>query len=326
MDKFGLLAKRDIFGIILPGIIVVLVITFVISGTLNLIGSSIDLASLLSQQFLLSLLLFVAAYLVGSLLRLVASDDVDKEASKNILNNWEKAYSKHDADIAAYKKCHVELAVGKDVPSVPEGFDDWLWRIDQFPYAGWQNRKWQALNFRDVLNFYRENYKEGMWPSNSLFSKSFFNYCKLVIAKNNRELTDEVNMAEGLTRFFAGTVLALRISNWLLGFFLVLHISFAFIEWFFHLPITADISRWQIFYFSLTTILLLVLLWVQRRIVDRFRFVRLKEAETVYHSFYLCTGNIPEREKASTNQELKAKANVYDSKPKQSHRSTRAPI
>lgn len=297
MDQFGLLAKRDIFGIILPGTIVVLVITFIILGTFNLLGSPIDLTSLLSQQFLLSLLLFVGAYLVGNLLRLVASDNVDKESSRNALKRWKKVFQTiFERNTAEYDKCHVELAKGNDVFSVPEGFDDWLWRIDQFPYAVWQNRKWQTLGFHDMLNFYRENYKTGMWPNNgALFSKSFFNYCKLVVVKNNRELTDEVNSAEGLTRFFAGTVLALRISNWLLAVFLLLHVLFVFVVWLFHLPLATDMLKWQIqgVYFCLATISMFALLWIQQRIISRFRFVRLKEAETVYNAFYLCVGSNP---------------------------------
>ncbi|MGC1374801.1 MAG: hypothetical protein WA821_01170 [Anaerolineales bacterium] len=296
MDQLGLLAKRDIFGIILPGIIVVLVITFVALGTLNLLGVPIDLASLSSQQFLLSLLLFVVAYLVGNLLRLVASDKADEKSGKKSLKEWEKVFPvQFEKNAGEYDKCHAELAMGNDVLSVPEGFDDWLWRKDQFPYAVWQNRKWQVQGFREVLNFYRENYKTGMWPNNGAFPKSFFNYCKLVIAKSNKELTDEVNSAEGLTRFLAGTVEALRISKWLFIAFLLLHVLFAFVVWLFHLPLAPDMLKWQIqgVYFCLATISIFALLWIQQQIISHFRFVRLKEAETVYNAFYLCAGSNP---------------------------------
>jgi len=101
-------------------------------------------------------------------------------------------------------------------------------------------------------------------------------------------------MAECLTRFFAGTVIALRLSARLLGVTLIPHFIIVAalglapmlgMKLYFS-PSPAE-STFQGFYFVFTFALIFALQWMSRQIVNRFREVRLKEAETVYHAFYL---------------------------------------
>lgn len=294
MEQLRPLGRRDIFGILLPGAILVFIGAYVLFGVLVLLDSPVQ--DLLRHEFLLTAVLLVAAYLVGSLLRLFAADDVDKKSSKYLLKEWYKehqARNKHGF-MSNFEKYKAQLMKGGDVSDVPDGFDEWLWRTDEFPYPAWQNRMWRSHGFHEALNFFQDNYKTSMWSENRASPKSFFNYCKLVIIGGGGPLADEVNMAEGLTRFFAGTVAALRLSTWVLGvaliaqLFLVAAPMFA-PRWGIGLAFPADAEEWtfQGFYFVFTIALILASQWVCRLIVKRFRHLRLKETETVYHAFYL---------------------------------------
>jgi hypothetical protein len=100
-----------------------------------------------------------------------------------------------------------------------------------------------------------------------------------------------VNTAEGLTRFFAGTFIGLRLSIWLLLVSLLVQmlaiVGLAFAP-------SAGISialapDWgtQSIHLALSLALVFVLIWMCRRIAGRFRGIRHKEAETVFHAFYL---------------------------------------
>ena len=88
MDSLKSLGKKDIFGIILPGTILVLISAYGFWGVLELL--QLPVGDLLKYEFLLTIILFVTAYLIGSLLRLFAADDIDKESSKYALKDWSK--------------------------------------------------------------------------------------------------------------------------------------------------------------------------------------------------------------------------------------------
>ena len=130
-----------------------------------------------------------------------------------------------------------------------------------------------------------------MWSGRKASPKSFFNYCKLAVINGGGGLADEVNAAEGLTRFFAGTVVALRMSIWMLVAVLIAQLGFAVV-----LTVRSQLgikSAFSVqlafhgFHFLLNLAIVLALQWVRRRIINRFRYVRLSEAGTVYHAFYL---------------------------------------
>jgi hypothetical protein len=299
MEQFKPLGRRDIFGIVLPGAIVVFACAYTIFGVLVLLGLKSWIANLLGQEFLLSLVLFVAAYLVGSLLRLFAADDVDNQSSDYLKEAWQQ---EHQAEITSgdiseldYKERQRQLANSSDPVEVPVEFDDWLWRVEKFPYPVWQKRKWQAHGLKEVLEFFQDNHKSSMWPENGTLQDfpsptTFFNYCKLVVISSGGGLADEVDMAESLTRFFAGTVAALRLSAWLLGAALVTQVLLT-AAWFFASSqgITFTLAEWKFqgFYSAATIALMFAMQRMTRQIVIRFRKVRLKEAGTVYHAFYL---------------------------------------
>ena len=290
MERFKPLGARDLFGILLPGVILVLISAYALSGIVVLL--QLPIGDLLAQEFLLTAILFVVAYLVGSILRLVAADDVDKKSSQYLLQAWRK---KHEAALPGYpaefEKEKAELAKGNDVTAdISSGFDDWLWRSDDFPYVAWQTRLWRSHGFGDILNFFQENYKASMWSEHST-SKVFFNHCKLVVIDSERVLADEVNRAEGLTRFLAGTVTAAHLSIRFLWIVFTLALVMVALASASRLGIISSLLldwKFPIFYVVFSLFLILVLQWIRHSIIRRFRHVRQKEAEVVYEAFYLC--------------------------------------
>ena len=293
MDQFKPLGRRDIFGILLPGAILVLIGAYVLFGSLVLLRLPVN--SLLEHEFLVTAIFFVVSYLLGSLLRLFAADDVDRRSSKYLVNAWhrERRARNLSTSTPGFVKYRAELAGGDNVSDVlPGGFDEWLFCVDEFPYPALQNRTWQAHGPREVLGFFRGKYRTCMWSKARTSPKDFLNYCKLVVIRGGGPLADEINMAEGLTRFFAGAMIALRLSTWLLGVALVVAQLPLVVATILasrqgdQLDSVADV-RIQGFYFVLTLVLLIASRWMCHQIVKRFRRVRTKEATTVYNAFYL---------------------------------------
>jgi hypothetical protein len=311
MNELRLLGRRDLFGILLPGTIVIFVVAYSLFGALKWFGLPVPIA-LLKQQFLMSFLIFVAAYLVGSILRLYAADDVDEEASKSQMKTWWAKLNSTDKgsifeELLPVKKnkpkslqavlrqelqkrvqgIQKELSRGTEVTSFPIMFDAWCWRVEEFPYPVWQYRKWIAHGLREIFDFYWNNHRDSIWSAESASPKSFFNFCKLVVIRKRGGLAEEIDIAEGLTRFFAGTALALKVA------FGILFVSFVlFLSWsvFVESPIV-DLGnrngRFRFLYLVTTVVFGSALLLIYRWIVKRFRQVRLKEAGMVYNAFYL---------------------------------------
>jgi hypothetical protein len=289
---FKTLGRRDIFGILLPGMTPVLIGAYSLYAALA--PFHLPVADILKQEFLVTVLLFASAYLVGSLLRLFAADRVDERSSRYLLEAWQKEYRGSIAKgyELEFKKRMMEFLKGDDVAEIPIGFDDWLWLADKFPYVAWQNRFWRSYGFQEVLDFFQQNHKTKMWSQSQASPKSFFNYCKLVINDGGGTLADEVNTAEGATRFFAGTFTGMRLSVWLLVIsFLVQLLVIVGLT----LAQRAGSSitlvlDWtvQSIHLALSLVLIFALLWMCRQIIVRFRTIRQKEAETVFHAFYLC--------------------------------------
>jgi hypothetical protein len=261
----------------------------------------LEVSGLLDQEFLVAFLIFVFAYLVGSVLRLFAADDVDRESSRYLEEAWRKLPEAEGADKEKYEEYKTMLEEGGDGSGVPDELDEWLWRVDEFPYPAWQNRKWQVHGPKEVLDFFSD-YKASLWSGKDTSPKSFFNYCKLVALKEGGLIAAEIDLAEGLTRFFAGTVVALKTSMWLMAVFLFFQAVFAAVLGFVGIPgVQWDpaMQSFQVFFFGLTVVLVTALWWIRRQIVIRFRTVRLGEVDKVYYAFYLVSKGSDDKHESS---------------------------
>lgn len=142
-----------------------------------------------------------------------------------------------------------------------------LWSIERFPYIGYVG----DLILRDlsdhsgpVYEFYKQvweprNRKEG--------NRRFFNFCKTMLMRDNNQLTVmELYTAESINRYISGMFYSLSISF----IFILITIPFQ--------------SK-----FEIIIILLLVLLsylTALLNILSRFRFIRIKEVQTLFDACY----------------------------------------
>ncbi|MGC1376250.1 MAG: hypothetical protein WA821_08510 [Anaerolineales bacterium] len=318
---FSSLGKRDIFGILMPGILPVLIGAYALYAALLPFQTQVSVqsspqspvADILGQGFLITVLIFASAYLVGSLLRLFAADAVDDESGEHLLNEWEKEHEKKnyksvfDEIMGKFLKKHEKkdyesvfeeimgkLLNGDDAPGIPPDFDGWLWAKDKFPYSAWLNRSWGSYGFQDILDFFQKNHKAKMWPQShdQESPKSFFNYCKLAVIDGGGTLADEVNTAEGNTRFFAGTMVGMKLSSRVLELSIIFQAIVIIAKVAFAQRAGIDITwvlDWttQSIHLALSFLLITALLQMCGQITKRFRTIRQKEVKTVFHAFYL---------------------------------------
>ncbi|TEU18633.1 MAG: hypothetical protein E3J21_05420 [Anaerolineales bacterium] len=151
MDIFKL-GARDIFGIVLPGAVLLFVILYVfwsLPATLGL--PALDVSLLKDQGFLLSIVFFIASYLLGYLLRLEPVSRVDKESSDYRLEEWRRRKENQFSE-KAFKQLLDQMRRGEDVSDIPAEFDHWLWRAERFPYPVWYLRRAASSYPHEILS------------------------------------------------------------------------------------------------------------------------------------------------------------------------------
>lgn len=310
MDIFKL-GARDIFGIVLPGAVLLFVIIYVfwsLPATLGL--PALDVSLLKDQGLLLSIVFFVASYVLGYLLRLGTADQVDKESSECLLKEWRRRKENQDFE-NDFKSLLNELREGKDFEEsfeqlsdqmrqrkhvsdsdIRTAFEDWLWRAEPFPYLIWYLRR-ATLNYPHAILKFFNQYRRfmGLVPDSPLVAgKRFFSYCKLAITKEDSVLREEINAAEGNTRFLVGTYSALRLSFWIFVIFLVVQLIAMAVLHTGGVSV-ADLARSHLASFALSTLLLIAgSRAAQIHIKRHFRKLRLRETDIVYDAFYLVCG------------------------------------
>lgn len=283
MDVFKL-GLRTILGIILPGAILVMAFLYGVWNFTYILIQPKDSFSWSEIQLFLSFIpLFIISYLLGNWMRLEAADKIDKKSSKYLLKGHVQPGSANEKELENAKR---ELTTKKDYENVniPKGFDQWIFRREEFPYPLWELRKFQIYHPREVFNFFK-SYRDCMVNPEKQGSKEFFNYCKMVILDSDKQsLKEEVQYAEGITRFFAGTYTALQYSSWILLLSALITFTFLYISLFTDKAFTSYNLSVHVF---IPFLLALAMYFMNQKIIHRFRLLRLKEVDTVYEAFYL---------------------------------------
>jgi hypothetical protein len=135
-----------------------------------------------------------------------------------------------------------------------------LWATEDFPYIGWIGESCKLYLPPEAQAFY-----ERVWANRKQDgpNKQFFNYCKILIVANDERSANEIYAAESVTRYISGMFYAL-----ILSFVSIL------------LPTIPRYLSGQ----SITGIGLLLVAYFLAIvvIVQHFRFIRIKEVETVF--------------------------------------------
>ena len=141
MDFFKL-GARNIFGIVLPGTVLLFVIIYVFWSLLTTLGlpPPLDVSLLKDQELLLSIVFLVASYVLGYLLRLGTTNPVDKESSECRLKEWRRQKENQTFE-EHFKQLLAQMRRGEDVSYIPTEFDHGVWRAEPFPYPVWYLKK-----------------------------------------------------------------------------------------------------------------------------------------------------------------------------------------
>ena len=108
-----------------------------------------------------------------------------------------------------------------------------------------------------------------------------------MISKEDSVLREEINAAEGNTRFLAGTYSALRLSFWVFVTLLACQLIAVAVLHLKRISV-ADLARSHLASLVLSTLLLIAgSRAAQIHIKRHFRGLRLREADIVYGAFYL---------------------------------------
>jgi hypothetical protein len=228
MNPFQL-GFRNLFGIVLPGAVLVLVLGACLEIVFSAMGQDIakpivDKTTILAAAFLLF------SYILGSVIRLYSADTVDRlSASLTRIRKdaWIGDKSSVEFrildDLAADRKDDIDARLDKlqDYAGDPKkGFEPkhelmkWAWKYDSFPYPVWEITKIRLYHPEEMFGFFLP-YKR-CFATGQRRGKEFFNYCKAVIYEahegRRHALAEEVQSTEATVRFLAGVFWALWLS------------------------------------------------------------------------------------------------------------------
>ncbi len=291
--NFLKLGFRNIIGITFPGAILIAVIFYVFLSICYLQTIPLDfLASITSQQFILSIILFIVSYIFGSVIRLGSADKLDDKSGKYLTKEYLKKPPEGYTNEKDFDQIASDLLKGNFDVQIPASFDKWIWRVEKFPYPLWELRKLRIYHPPEVSNFFK-NYESCMGigakvQTTGRGGKEFFNYCKMVIAHSSKEmgesLKEEIYFAEAMTRFFAGTYVAVNISLYIIiALSIILSLSLILS----HFGIIASVGIYNVYNFISSLFLITLFVLLKYSLVKKFRTLRLKEVDTVYDAFYL---------------------------------------
>ncbi|RJP61087.1 MAG: hypothetical protein C4539_20400 [Ignavibacteriales bacterium] len=291
--NFIKLGLRNIVGITFPGAILVVIMLYVFVSICYLQSIPMDfINTLTSQQFILSVILFIISYIFGSVLRLESADKLDKKSSRFLKKKYLKDPPDGFTNEKDFEKIKDELLKGNFNIDIPVAFDKWIWIIEKFPYPIWESRKIRIYHPKEVSNFYK-SYEECMGIGTKVQTtgrggKEFFNYCKMVIANSSKEcgdsLKEEIFFAEAMTRFFSGTYMAINISLYITAVLAIVLSLFITLSFF---GTVQTIKKYNIYNLAFCISIIILFGIIKLCIVKKFRTLRLKEVDTVYDAFYL---------------------------------------
>jgi mannose-6-phosphate isomerase-like protein (cupin superfamily) len=276
MNPFSL-GLRNLLGVLLPGALLVLVLLACfallfpdVCPLMKEARTDTDKAALLVASA------FLTSYVIGSVIRLYASDTVDRLSAWLI---WVKgrpfgAKSGKIADLLRDRLTEVTNP-NKACPW-EENLAQSAWKYDRFPYPVWEYMKFRLYHPPEMFAFYKTY--ESCFATGDRRGKEFFNYCKSVICSANEgkkhALAEEVQAAEADVRFLAGTFWAAVLS------FLALLLTFLVSRFQKSPPEGAPPA-------AIAAAILMVLIAAAIVAFGKFRFLRLKEVDTVFDAFYL---------------------------------------
>lgn len=157
-----------------------------------------------------------------------------------------------------------------------------LYACDRFPYIEWLGADCQKCLPCEAQEFYENVWRRHQRPGKQ--NKQFFNFCKALINSHDEQAANEIRAAESLSRYVAIMFHALTIA-----------FPFLFVT---------VILRYIVFRQILAGLVAILVGygWAMIGILTHFRFIRMKEVETVFAASFANRSIFEEAKSVATGQ------------------------
>ena len=253
-----------VFHILVPGVFLLLnVLCCVYMFPFTSSQSKQDLQNLLGNPTMGVVITVGFGYLIGVILRIFRSEYPDNLSARFL--------RKIDAN------------------AKPPENDGNRYAYEDFPYTQWMERVCRSLP-DSVKDFYKEIWKK---QGNS---KTFLNFSKILIISEDERAANEIYSAESLCRYISGMFYALATSTILITIVLIAQVTAPlFVR-------VLEVNTPQIPYTIILFFLLIGYMVAIMGILRNYRFMRIKEVQTVFFSAYKNRNIFKERIQQSGQQ------------------------
>jgi hypothetical protein len=284
---------RDLVGVIFPGgLFVTLTLCFLFGILIVLPPFDTSGAFSFADSTVGCFVLLILSYVVGQSLRMKQLNDLEKACAEAYRKKRKK--DRPELSDEEFKKSIKEIDekeqdyyAGKStLDELTEAYRQHIGRFkiwEEFPYPYLMKGRRLQRHPRGYNQFFDKYDGQGVTKH-----KRFFNFCKSVIYQYSPSFKEEVLRQEALVRLFAGLYYVIKYGKIIGAVTGLLHLTIlaSFYITGVSFPPDADIAlSWRIVLVS--AFALVAFGYLNREILNRLRFMRIKELNLAYDGFYL---------------------------------------
>lgn len=277
---------RDLVGILFPGgLLVFFTVLAVWAVVLPFSPSTLPSITPTDSRFII---LLIVSYIAGQSLRMKRLTDLEARCTEEYRkekhpgkepSDWGKFKEKIDNEEKDY------FLGGSDIERLKEvyqQYNDEYSFYEKFPYGYRLFARRLFHQPEHYMKFFEKYDRQGITKT-----ETFFNFCKSVIYEYSPSFKEEVLRQESLVRLFAGLYYVIKYGKLVAVIVLAAH-SILIAEHYFKLGFPRYTGVGTSLTIILVTILVLfVLLYMNREILRRLRYMRVKELNLAHDGFYL---------------------------------------
>jgi hypothetical protein len=277
---------RDLVGILFPGgLLVFFTVLAVWAVVLPFSPSTLPSITPTDGRFII---LLIVSYIAGQSLRMKRLTDLEARCTEEYRkekhpgkepSDWGKFKEKIDNEEKDY------FLGGSDIERLKEvyrQYNDGYSFYEKFPYGYRLFARRLFHQPEHYMKFFEKYDRQGITKT-----ETFFNFCKSVIYEYSPSFKEEVLRQESLVRLFAGLYYVIKYGKLVAVIVLAAH-SILIAEHYFKLGFPRYTGVGTSLTIILVTILVLfVLLYMNREILRRLRYMRVKELNLAHDGFYL---------------------------------------
>ena len=282
---------RDLVGILFPGGLLVIFTLWFLWAAIIPFSPSTSMSFLTTDNNIFVVLIF--SYIAGQALRMKRLEDLEEKCTaayrkKSFPNldrsEWEKTVANIDKEEENYFAGQANI---ERLKKVYEEYSNRFRFWEEFPYAYRLRARRLLSQSENYIKFFEKYDRQGITKT-----ENFFNFCKSVIYEYSPSFKEEVLRQESLVRLFAGIYYVITYGKVIAALILVLHAVLLighYLKADFLNYTNVELS-WKLFGAALLAFSLFI--YMNKEILQRLRYMRVKELNLAYDGFYLvCTNH-----------------------------------